>query len=174
MYIYTWWCLRPEGFKTTTSTQVLVILVRVAALDEQWNQFGSSADGQFVVAISMRNGIYVSWNVGENRASYLHVVYHMTGGIDRSFSYTSYSRFRLLATSRNVLLGNTRIRGAVGQDLVMLQALMFHDFGYKCHKSADRNPKFARNYVYLSIYLSIHLSIYRFIYLYNSIHAYII
>ena len=51
----------------------------------------------------MRNGIYVSWNVGENRASYLHVVYHMAGAIDRSSSYTSYSRFRLLATSRNVL-----------------------------------------------------------------------
>lgn len=43
---------------------VLVILVRVAALDEQWNQFGSSADGQFVVAISMRNGIYVSQDYG--------------------------------------------------------------------------------------------------------------
>lgn len=36
----------------------------VTALDEQWNQFGSSADGQFVVAISMRNGIYVSQDYG--------------------------------------------------------------------------------------------------------------
>eukprot|EP00435_Cladocopium_sp_Y103_P024972 s1624_g6.t1 len=42
----------------------ILCFVLGAALDEQWNQFGSSTDGRFVVAISMRNGIYVSQDYG--------------------------------------------------------------------------------------------------------------
>jgi len=36
-----------------------------AALDEQWSKFGSSATGQFMLGLSMQNGIYATCHAGK-------------------------------------------------------------------------------------------------------------
>jgi len=42
----------------------VLFFVVSAALDEQWSKFGSSATGQFMLGLSMQNGIYVSDDFG--------------------------------------------------------------------------------------------------------------
>ncbi len=50
-----------------------VLFFVATALDEQWSKFGSSATGQFMLGLSMQNGIYATCH-GRNGLIYFLVV----------------------------------------------------------------------------------------------------